>query len=69
MEAFSYANAWMIHACMSRLHQGCVLLSGFAQAKKRITLRDPLHHVTRDKSASCATALYDLSIFWRETDL
>ena len=34
MEAESYANAPVIHACMSRLNQGWVLLSGFAQAKK-----------------------------------
>ena len=60
------------YASMSRLHQGCVLLSGFAPAQKKgASLRDPLHHASRAKAArnsSCATALYDLSsIFWRET--
>jgi hypothetical protein len=64
MEVDSYANACMMHACMSRLHQGCVLLSGFAQLQKKIaSFRDPLHHASRARErTSCATALYDLSI-------
>ena len=39
-----------MYASTSRLHQGYVLLSGFARTqkkKRRITLRDPLHHTSR----------------------
>jgi hypothetical protein len=48
MEATRMPNTCMMHACKSRLQQGCLLLSGFAQhQKKSITLRDPLHHSSR----------------------
>ena len=57
-------NAFMVYASMSRLHQGCVLLSGFAPKKETShSERSAASHVTRNKSASCATALYDLSFF------
>ena len=36
MEADSYANPCLMYApVMSRLHQGCVLLSGFAELQKK----------------------------------
>ena len=62
----------MMYASLSRLHQGCLLLSGFAELQKKIAshseIRCITHYAQQEERTSCATALYDLSIFWRETD-
>ena len=43
-EAESYANAFMMYASVSRLHQGLALLSGLLShhIKKKRIIRDPL---------------------------
>ena len=48
---------------------GCLLLSGFAELQKKShhTQRSAASSRAARERASCATALYDLSIFWRET--
>jgi len=67
MEAKSYANASVIHACMSRLKQGCLLLSGFAQAGQKkgashseIRCITPITRKLQEQLLVCNSA-YDLS--------
>jgi hypothetical protein len=66
MEADSYANPCMMYAPVSRLHQGCVLLSGFAPASLEIRCITPITRKLQEQLL-LPTALMICRLFWRET--